>query len=97
MRKQPVGDIKYIESEKHYLFFHTDDGIFKMRGALDDIRDFFFGNGFVAINRSLIVNLAYVDGYTVGEVRVAGETLPLSRVYRAAFLDKLAVYLGGGV
>lgn len=95
VRKEQVSNIEYIESEKHYLFFHTVSGVYKMRGSLDDVKEFFAENGFAVINRSLMVNLAYVDSYSQGEVTVAGETLPLSRIYKAAFLDKLAVYLGG--
>lgn len=96
MRKMHVDEIKYIESVKHYLFFHTTDGELKMRASLDDVRAFFESNGFVAINRSLLVNLAFVDGYDNNQVTVGGEALPLSRVYRTAFLDKLATHLGGG-
>ncbi len=94
VRKMPVDDIRYIESVKHYLFFHTTGGDRKMRASLDEIKAFFENNGFVAINRSLLVNLAFVDGYDNNGVTIGGETLPLSRVYRSAFLDKLAAYLG---
>lgn len=97
MRKMPVDKIAYIESVKHYLFFHTTDGVLKMRASLDDVKAFFESNGFVAVNRSLLVNLAFVDGYDNSQVTVCGEALPLSRVYRSAFLDKLAAHLGGGI
>lgn len=46
--------------------------------------------------RSLLVNLAYVDGYSQQEVTVAGEQLPLSRVYKTDFLNDLTKFVGDG-
>lgn len=86
--------IIYIESEKHYLNFHTDKGIYKMRGTIDEVKDFFYKNSFASINRSLIINLLYVEGYTKTDVILKNETLPLSRVYKDEFCRRIAVYLG---
>jgi len=93
MRKVPLSEIRYIESEKHYLYFHTSSEVYKMRASLDDVKGFFKENAFAEINRSLLVNLAFVEGYTATEVIVAGETLPLSRVYKAQFLNALTSFL----
>lgn len=35
-----------------------------MRGTIDEVKDFFYKNSFASINRSLIINLLYVEGYT---------------------------------
>ena len=94
MRMVQLADIKYVESVKHYLFFHTDGEELKMRGTLGEIKPLFKANGFAEINRSLLVNLAYVEGYTLSEITVGGEALPLSRVYKAEFLDALTSFIG---
>lgn len=95
MRMVPFNEIKYVESSKHYLFFHTAMEELKMRGTIEEIKQLFCKNGFSRINRSLLVNLAYVEGYSRKEVTVAGEQLPLSRVYRADFLNELTEFVGG--
>lgn len=41
-RKIPLSDILYIESNKHYLYFHTQKEELKMRGSLDDVKSFFY-------------------------------------------------------
>lgn len=92
--KISTSKIIYIESEKHYLNFHTDKGIYKMRGTIDEVKDFFYKNSFASINRSLIINLLYVEGYTKTDVILKNETLPLSRVYKDEFCRRIAVYLG---
>lgn len=94
VRMVQLADIKYVESVKHYLFFHTAGEELKMRGTLGEIKPLFKANGFAEINRSLLVNLAYVEGYTLSEITVGGEALPLSRVYKAEFLDALTSFIG---
>lgn len=94
VKRVPLSEIVYIESNAHYLYFNTTDERYKMRELLKNVSDYFAKNNFLKINRSLMVNLAYVDGYSKNEVSVGGETLPVSRVYRTEFLDKLTAYLG---
>ena len=96
MRMVPLAEIKYVESVKHYLFFHTRSEELKMRASLGDIKPLFKANGFSEVNRSLLVNLAYVEGYTPQEIVVSGEKLPLSRVYKAEFLNALTRFVGNG-
>lgn len=96
MRMVPLAEIKYVESVKHYLFFHTRSEELKMRASLGDIKPLFKANGFAEVNRSLLVNLAYVEGYTPQEIVVSGEKLPLSRVYKAEFLNALTRFVGNG-
>ena len=87
-------DIVYIESQKHYVYFHCLDQEYRTRGRLEDIQGEFLAAGFSRINRSIIVNLAHVNGYTSTDVTVKGESLPLSRVYKTDFLRELTLYLG---
>lgn len=96
MRMVPLAEIKYVESVKHYLFFHTRSEELKMRASLGDIKPLFKANEFAEVNRSLLVNLAYVEGYTPQEIVVSGEKLPLSRVYKAEFLNALTRFVGNG-
>lgn len=97
MRKIPLSEISYVESVQHYLYFHTAKEVHKMRASLGDVKPLFKQNGFAEINRSFLVNLSYVDGYNNAEVEVAGEKLPLSRIYKTQFLNELTAYLGGKI
>ena len=94
VRKIEIGSICFIESEKHYLYYHCEDNTFRERGSLDDICDFFTANDFVRINRSILVNLKKVISYSGNDVVLEKDTLPLSRVYKTSFLNSLNAYLG---
>ena len=61
---------------------------------LEDIQKEYLDSGFSRINRSILVNLAHVNGYTSTDVTAKGENLPLSRVYKTDFLHDLTLYLG---
>ncbi len=96
MRKLPVREIRYIESSKHYLIFHTAGGEVKMRGSMKDILSFFTDKGFALINSSLLINLSAVDSVQGNETVVDGERLLIARVYKAEFMRQLTAYIGGG-
>ena len=87
-------DIFYLESQKHYIYFHCKDETYRMRGSLDDIQNEFLSSGFSKINRSIIVNLDCVSDYTNTEITIGKEVLPLSRVYKADFLKELNQFIG---
>ena len=89
--------ILYLESQKHYVYFHLSDGnVVRMRSVLDDVQDEFLSNGFAKINRSIIVSLSKIEGYSRDDIRIGKESLPLSRIYRASFVASLNKFLGHG-
>ncbi len=94
IHKIKVSEIHYVESRKHYIYFHCEEETYRRRGSLDSLKKVLKENGFSDINRSLVVNLAFVDNYSPTEVVVCKETLPLSRIYKAAFLNDLTKYFG---
>ncbi len=97
MRRILLADILYIESVKHYLYFHTTDGeSVRMRGSLKDIAEFFVGNGFAFLSGSLLVSLPHVDSFKGSEIKINGELLPIARAYKSKFLQQLSAYIGGG-
>ena len=95
IQKVQLRNIYYIESKGHYLIFKTYSGEYKMRESLNAVLDDFTKEDFVRINRSLLINLAYVDSYQANEVIVKGEALPISRIYKTEFLDRLTIFCGG--
>ncbi len=96
MQKLRLKDIRYIESSKHYLIFHTAAGEAKMRGAMKGILPFFADKGFSPINSSLLINLSAVESVKGSEAVVGGDTLLISRAYKADFMKALAACIGGG-
>ena len=91
-----VNKITYIETDKHYLLFHTDSEVYRMRASMKEVSLFFVQNGFCHISGAVLVNLRYVEAANRTDVTVAGEMLPLARSYRQDFMDALTSFIGGG-
>ena len=91
------SQIRYVESSKHYLYFHTDADTYRMRGSMRDITDTFLSNGFAAASGSLLLNLSYVEQASGSEVTVAGEHFSVARTYKNDFWNRLTVYMSGGI
>lgn len=91
----PYSQIRYIEKEKNYLCYHTEQGEFRQRGSVAEQEQSFADSGFCKCTSGCLVNLKYVRK-TGKDVLWVGDTpLPVSRQQRKAFLDSLMTYLGG--
>lgn len=97
VRSLEFSHIVYVESNKHYVQWHTTEGEFRTRDMISNLAPRLLGHGFAAIRASVLVNMAYVTQATVGEVTVGDTRLPVARTYRADFRDRLTVFMAGGV
>lgn len=97
MTRVRVSDVIYVQSDKHYIDFHTTGGVYRKRAALKEAEEALDGGNFARCNHSTLVNLDYVTAVQSGEVTVAGETLTVSRSKKKEFTDRLTVYLGRSV
>lgn len=89
------SDIVYVESDKHYLIFHTKNCDYRVRKMMRDIENDFKDEGFALASGSLLINLYYVSAFKGSEVTVSGEVLPVGRNYKQNFFEELSIYLGG--
>lgn len=89
--------IKYIEVINHSLIYHTLDGDIPSKGKLSDLEDRLGSAHFVRCNRCYLVNLAFVRTVRGSVLIVDTDELQISRPKRAAVLEAMNNYLGGGV
>lgn len=94
-KKVHLSELTYIESAKHYLYFHTAAGEYRMRGSLKDIRPFFEERGFALLNSSLLVNLSYVEEVQGSDIVLDGQRMAVGRAYKAEFWNRMTNYMGG--
>lgn len=82
------ADILYIDSSKHMLCFHMQDGkIYTSYGRLDEIHAQLAYGLFVRCHKSFIVNLIHVDKLTREGFHVGDTLIPISRTYAADAKD----------
>lgn len=89
--------IKYIEITNHSLIYHTTEGDLSSSGNLKDVEAQLNSSHFIRCNRCYLVNLAFVRAVRGSILVVDTNELQISRPKRAAVLEALNNYLGGGV
>lgn len=90
-----VSEILYVESYKHYLYYHTAAESFKVRGKLSEAEDRLRPYHFARSSESYLVNLAHLKSIEDSDIIVGGERLPVSRRFRGVFLSAFTRYRGG--
>ncbi len=87
-KKVSPGQIAYVESNKHYLEFHVHGDVYRMRGSMKEIQDYFLAGHFGLINSSILVNLSMVDEWKGNEIKVEGQTFTISQKYKKEFFGQ---------
>ena len=95
--KLHASHVLYVESDKHYMTYHTTEGDIATLGtiaaAAEDLRE----APFALCNRCYLINLTHVVGVRQTTVLLDnGIELQISRNKRTAFIDSLNGYLTGG-
>ena len=95
VKKLNVQQIYYVEVQNRMLSYHTDEGIFMMRGTMQSVEQLLAPYAFAKCNHWYIVNLKHVSEVRKTTAIVAGNELEVSRRNRTAFLKALTEYVGG--
>ena len=93
----PASDIFYVESNLHYITYHTKNGTYRKRGKLDDVAEALSPYAFARASASYLVNLRYCEAVKENAVIIAGTALSISRSHKKAFREELTAFLGGTV
>ena len=96
MQMLDTQEIYYLETRDRMLYYHTDKGVFRLRGSLSAAEKELAPWNFVRCNQCYLVNLRYVSGIVRDTVTLAGHSLEISRRCKTAFLAAVAAFVGGG-
>jgi len=95
VKKLNVQQIYYVEVQNRMLYYHTDEGVFVMRGTMQSVEEMLAPYAFAKCNHWYIVNLKHVSEVRKNTAVVAGHELEVSRRNRTGFLKALTEYVGG--
>ena len=95
VKKLNVQQIYYVEVQNRMLYYHTDEGVFVMRGTMQSVEQMLAPYAFAKCNHWYIVNLKHVSEVKKNTAVIAGSELEVSRRNRTAFLKALTDYVGG--
>lgn len=95
MKKIPIYDILYMESEGHYLVIHTTKETVRILSSTKDMEDRMIEHNFCRCNNGLLVNLMKVESVNQNNLYIGDEVLPISRAKKKSFMEALTNYIGG--
>lgn len=84
--------IYYIESNAHYLTYHTAKGEYVTRELMRTAEQLLDRFGFVRINHGYLVNIEYVSEVRGEFAEVFGSELKISRARKPEFLRRLEIF-----
>lgn len=88
--------IRYLEVRGHYIIYHSREGTFSEYISLSAAEKKLGDPAFFRCDRGRLVNLRFVTEVRRDDCLVDGETVPVARTQRAAFIRALAEFPGGG-
>ena len=94
LRSFAIGEIHYIEVLDHYLMFHTDAGVYKARGSINEQVKHLEPYGFARIHKSYAVNLRLITVLNTSNLDCAGTQLPVGRAYKNSLMQEYLRFLG---
>lgn len=94
LRNIDISTLLYIESDGHYIHFHTLNCEFVVRETMKTMERKLVLFDFYRCNNSYLVNLRHVKGIQNNEVLIANSTLQISRSKKKEFLSVITNYLG---
>ena len=96
MKKIDTSRIRYVEVRDHDLIYHMQNGELSTRGSIQEAARQLEGDTFFQCSRWYLVNLAYVDHYQNGDIRIGTDIVRVSRGRKKDFLDALNRYFNNG-
>lgn len=91
-----ASEIIYIEKDRDYLVFQTQQDIFRERGSIKEIKKRLGELPFSECTSGCLVNLSYVKRIGKDSIfLMSGMELPLSRRLKKQFSEEYIHYMGG--
>lgn len=95
MRHVKTSEIWYVEVMSHYLLFHVDGAVYKVRGSMKEQMEILIPYNFCRVHKSYLVNLEYVEEIQTKSVLVKTDEVPLGRMFKDELMQEYMRYLRG--
>lgn len=91
------NSIFYVEVYDHDLIYHTDQGDYKLRGRLSEVRKKLEDCQFIQCNRSYLVNMRHIRRVRSDYVEVGEERIQISKSHQKEIEQRFVNYLGKSI
>ena len=92
MVKLDFQSVRYVQADDNYSVFHTEKEKHVVSNTLKEIEERLVPAGFCRLHKTYLVNLSKIDRIEHSVVFVGEEMIPIGKVYRKAFFERLTVF-----
>lgn len=93
--KIPYASLYYVEVDKHNMLYHTERGIYTVRGSMVATKERLPSDLFALCNSGYLVNLAHVSFIGLNYVQVGDDKLVISRAKKKGFIEAMHKFISG--
>ena len=93
----PSNSIYFVEVYDHDLIYHTEQGDYKVRGRLGEVRKKLDDRNFIQCNRSYLVNMRHIKRVGSDFVEVNNERVQISKSHQKEIEQRFINFLGKSV
>lgn len=90
--KLKVQNIFYVESDGHFVLYHTEDGVYRERNTIKEVEAKLAPFDFVRCNNSYLINLDQITLIKKDVVEVGGDEVPISRSFKKSFMNAVTAF-----
>lgn len=87
-----IHDILYVESDGHFVIYHTEKGVFRERNTIKKVEEILSEFDFIRCNNPYLVNLDQIACITKDSVKVGQDVLTISRSYKKSFMNAITAF-----
>lgn len=92
-----TNSIYFVEVYDHDLIYHTDQGDYKVRGRLGEVRQKLDERHFIQCNRSYLVNMRHIRRVCSDYVEVNNVRVQISKSHQKEIEQRFINYLGKSI
>lgn len=87
-----MQNIFYVESDGHFVLYHTEDGVYRERNTIKEVEAKLAAFDFVRCNNSYLINLDQITLVKKDVVEVGGDEVPISRSFKKSFMNAVTAF-----
>lgn len=91
------NSIYYVEVYDHDLIYHTEQGDYKVRGRLSEVKKKLDDHQFIQCNRSYLVNMRHISRVCSDCIEINNERIQISKSHQKEIEQRFVNYLGKSI
>lgn len=89
--KIEINNICFVESQKNYLFVHTNAVVYKHRATIKDFIELLPNTYFIKTHRAFLININKIQSIDISNnlITILNKNIPISKAFKKEVINKI--------